>query len=283
MLTIGLGASLDSVTAVTTAPGLIVRALVANYVLVPAAAVGLLLLYQASPMVACGFLIAAVCPGAPFGPPFTALAKGNVGLAVGLMVVLAGSSAVLAPLLLRGLIPVVAGDQATGVKAAKLLVTLFGAQLLPLGVGLAVRHARPALAMRLVRPLGRLSTLLNLATFGLIIAVQYRMLREIRAGAYFGMLLLVLAGVAAGWLLGGKAAGDRRAMSMATSVRNVGVAMVIATGSFAGTAAVTAATAFAVFQTIVVAAVAALWGRSPAPVAHAPARERRQFREGVEL
>ena len=51
----------------------------------------------------------------------------------------------------------------------------------------------------------------------------------------------------------------------ATSVRNVGVSMVIATGSFAGTKAVTAATAFALFQTIVMALVALGWGRLLAP------------------
>jgi len=39
---------------------------------------------------------------------------------------------------------------------------------------------------------------------------------------------------------------NRTAMTMATSVRNVGVSLVIATGSFAGTKAVTAATAFAI-------------------------------------
>jgi hypothetical protein len=44
-------------------------------------------------------------------------------------------------------------------------------------------------------------------------------------------------------------------------VRNVGVSLVIATGSFPGTKAVTAATAFALFQTLVMALVALSWVR----------------------
>ena len=40
-----------------------------------AAAVGLLIFFQANPFVAAGFLIAAVCPGAPFGPPLTAASR----------------------------------------------------------------------------------------------------------------------------------------------------------------------------------------------------------------
>ena len=52
---------------------------------VVALAVGLLLLFRPHsldpehfPLVAAGFLIAAVCPGAPYGPPFTRMAGGNV-------------------------------------------------------------------------------------------------------------------------------------------------------------------------------------------------------------
>jgi predicted Na+-dependent transporter len=75
------------------------------------------------------------------------------------------------------------------------------------------------------------------------------------------MFALVAAGVAAGWLLGGLRSADRKAMVMATSVRNVGVTLVIATASFPGTPAVTAATAFGLFQTILMALVALGWGR----------------------
>ena len=78
---------------------------------------------------------------------------------------------------------------------------------------------------------------------------------------YLGMLVLVLVGVRAGWVLGGPGRANRTAMTMATSVRNVGVSLVIATGSFAGTKAVTAATAFAIFQTLVMGLVALGWGR----------------------
>src|SRR5438045_1970050 len=107
MLTIGLGTRLIDLAAVAKDWRLILRALLANYILVPAAAVGLLLLFNASPMVAAGFLIVAVCPGAPYAAPFTALARGNVVAATGLMVILAASSAMAAPLLLRFLLALV--------------------------------------------------------------------------------------------------------------------------------------------------------------------------------
>src|SRR5262245_23042093 len=85
MVTVGLGVPLVDLVGVVRNGRLVARALLANYVLVPAATVGLLFLFDAQPMVSAGFLILAVCPGAPYGPPFTAIAKGNVAVAIGLM------------------------------------------------------------------------------------------------------------------------------------------------------------------------------------------------------
>jgi predicted Na+-dependent transporter len=133
------------------------------------------------------------------------------------------------------------------------------AQFIPLCLGLGLRQWWPTLADRLKKPANLISIVLNLTTLSLIFFAQLDMLIGVPLRGYIGMLALVFAGVAAGWLLGGVS--NRRAMVMATSVRNVGVALVIVTAAFAGTRAVAAATAFALFQTVVVALIAAIWGR----------------------
>jgi BASS family bile acid:Na+ symporter len=267
MVAIGLGVTFADVLLVAKDWKLVTKAALASYVFVPAAAVGLLILFQADPYVAAGFLICAVCPGAPYGPPFTGMAKGKAGVAVGLMVVLAGSSALAAPLLLHGLLPFVLGflpalppdSPPLAIDAMKVVTTLMVAQFIPLCLGLGLRQWRPTLADRLKKPANPISMVLNLTTLSLIFFAQLDMLIGVPLRGYIGMLALVLAGVAAGWLLGG--IGNRSAMVMATSVRNVGVALVIVTAAFAGTRAVAAATAFALFQTVVVALIAAIWGR----------------------
>src|SRR5262249_17015554 len=111
MAAIGLGVTFGDLAGVARNGRLVGGAALANYVCVPAATVGLLLLFDPHPMVAAGFLILAVSPGAPYGPPLTALARGNVAIAIGLMVILAGSSAVLAPILLHYLLPLVSGNE----------------------------------------------------------------------------------------------------------------------------------------------------------------------------
>jgi bile acid:Na+ symporter, BASS family len=261
MVTIGLGVAFSDVLRVSRNYDRVARAALANYIFVPAAALALLLLFHASPMVAVGFLVAAVCPGAPYGPPFTAMAKGNVAVSVGLMVILAGSSAFVAPLLLQFLLPIVAGDTPVRINVIKMVGALLGAQLLPLCVGLVVRQRYPAWARRFQKPAAALGVVLNLLLLAVILFVQFRVLAEIRLVGYVGMLSLVIATMVSGWLVGGRENENRKGMVLATSVRNVGVGLVIVTGSFPGTPAIASATAYALFQTIVIALVALTWGR----------------------
>lgn len=261
MVAIGLSVTPSAVLGVARDWRLMLQAAVASYILVPAATIGILLLLHADPLIAVGILIVAVCPGAPYGPPFAALAKGNAILAVGLMVILAGSSAILAPLLLRVLLPLMAGDEPLTVHSGKIVGTLLLSQLLPLCAGLYLRQRHPAMADKLTRPFTSLSKLLNLVLIGVILAAQLRMLAQIRLIGYAAMLALVAAFVAAGWLLGGPGRDSRKTLAITTAVRNVGVGLVIATASFGGTRAVVATTAFALFQTVLMALVALWWGK----------------------
>ena len=261
MVTIGLGVTVSDVLGVGRNWGLVARAILANYILVPAAAVGLLLLFRANPLVAAGLLVAAVCPGAPYGPPLTAMAKGNVPVSVGLMVILAGSSAVFAPLLLQLLLPLVAGDRPLKISVIKVVSTLLGAQLLPLCLGLLLHYRQPTLAEKLRGPAGALSASLNILLLGIIIFAQFRVLAEIRLVSYVGMLSLLIATIVAGALASSLASDERKGMVITTAVRNVGVSLVIVTGSFPGTTAITAATVYALFQTIAMVLVALAWGR----------------------
>jgi BASS family bile acid:Na+ symporter len=157
------------------------------------------------------------------------------------------------------------GDNSLKINAARMAGTLLGVQLLPLCLGLWLRQTQPGLANRLQRPASMLSTSLNLLLLAIILYVQYHILLHIRWVGYFGMLCLLVATLTSGWLMSWRASEIRKGMMITTSVRNVGVGLVIATTSFPGTAAVTAATAYAIFQTAAMAMVALIWGRVTQP------------------
>lgn len=269
MLAVGLGTTFSDIVGVFRRWRFLGRALAANYLCVPAATIGLLLLFDAQPLVIAGFLILAVCPGAPFGPPCTALAGGNIAAAVGLMVILAGSSTLLAPILLGLLMPLLAGKQQAPVDPAAIVSALLVTQLVPLSIGLLIRARLPRLANVLKAPTDKASAALSAITFGLILYAQFPALREIRLVGFGGMLALLAASLASGWLLGGPAAGDRRALALTTSLRNVGVGLVIATRAFPGSPAVIAVVAYGIIEIIGSLIVALWWRRSSGRLAAA--------------
>jgi bile acid:Na+ symporter, BASS family len=247
---------------------LIGRAAIANYLLVPAVAIALLLWFDASPMVAAGFLVLAVCPGAPFGPPFAGIARADVPAAIGLMVILAGSSAIASPVLLRALLPWMSGGDAPRIDLIAMVGALLVTQLLPLLVGLLVQHWHPQLADRLLGPFELVSKVLNLGVAALILTTQFHMLTEIRIRGFVGMLLLLVASLVIGWLAGGPGGDGRRTMALTTSLRNVGVGLVIVTGNFAGTPAVSAALAYGIVEVLGSLLLALWWGRRAATASH---------------
>jgi bile acid:Na+ symporter, BASS family len=177
------------------------------------------------------------------------------------MVVLAGSSAVLSPLLLRLLLPWVSGGEVPSVDLIGMVGALLLTQLLPLLLGLVVGHWRPRLAERLLSPFELVSKILSLSVAGLILATQFRMLSEIRIRGFVGMLVLLAATLAIGWLAGGPGHDRRKTMALTTALRNVGVGLVIVTGNFAGTPAVSAALAYGIVEVAGALLLALWWGR----------------------
>ena len=119
----------------------------------------------------------------------------------------------------------------------------------------------PNLAEQLLKPANRLSLFLNLSVVGFILATQFQMLVAILGRAYFGMSLLLIASTAAGWILGGPRTDDRKALALTTSLRNVGVGLVIATSGFPRSPAVSAVLAYGLFEILGSVVQAIWWGR----------------------
>jgi bile acid:Na+ symporter, BASS family len=223
MVTIGPGVTIRGVVAVAISWRLAAGAAIANYILVPACAWG--------PVVD----IPISRPGRSRHPDRGGVSrrltdrlssdwpKGDIPAAVGLMALLAGPSAIVAPLLLGLALPLVAGDQRQTINVVKMDEYLLLMLLIPLAVGIAVKAWRPKLTDWLIKPSRRLSLALNILTLGAIVTVQLSLLLAIKPAGYAGMLALTLAGVAFGWLMGGPDEGQRVAMAFSTGLRNVGV------------------------------------------------------------
>jgi BASS family bile acid:Na+ symporter len=250
MLSMALRVSVRDVLDSARRLRLLVMGLLANYVMVPIVTLGLLHLFRANPMVSVGFFVLAVCPGAPIGPPITSLARGELPWAIGMMVILAGSSAFLSPALLALWLARIMPADDLQVDYFVIVRTLLITQMLPLASGLIIHDRTPRLSRRLAEPVSRLANLLLLALVGLIVATQYQTLAAIRPKGWTGMSVLLLASLGIGWLSGGRDSATRRAMTVTTATRNAAVALAIVTGRFADTPAVTAVVAYALISTV---------------------------------
>jgi bile acid:Na+ symporter, BASS family len=261
MMYMGLSVSFGEIVASAKRIRLVASGLLANFVVVPVVIIGLLLLFKAQPMASAGFLILAVCPGAPLGPPLVALAKGDVAFSVGFMVILALLTAIVSPFLLTFLLSYLPSDAALTIDYVKIIKVLVVGQIAPLLAGIAIHQWLERIGSRLVKPFKALSNILLAGVIVLILATQYTTLAAIRARGFFGMLLLFLASMLVGWFAGGRGREMRRAMALTTTVRNVAVALVIVTGNFPGTPAVTAVIAYALVSIVGSYMVAIIMGK----------------------
>jgi BASS family bile acid:Na+ symporter len=250
MLAMGLQVKFQAVTGSFRPTHRVALAMIANYVLVPAVTLLVLYLFGAVALVSAGFLILAVCPGAPFGPLATTLARGNVAWSIGIMVILAGFSAVLSPALLGILLAWIMPESDLSIDYLAIARTLMLAQLLPLAVGLTIHHYLPTLTEKVVKPIGLAANVMLLLLIVLILATQYKTLAAIGLRGWTGMGLLFLASLGIGWLCGGTDVSIRKALAVTTAGRNAAVGLAIVTSNFAETEAVTAVVAYALVSII---------------------------------
>ena len=238
---------------------LVFRAVFANYFIIPGLTLAIIFLFHIPPMVAAGLLILAVAPAAPYGPPFTAIARGNLSISVGLMVILAGLSAALAPLLLHLLLPLTStGTNVVRIDASRLIGSLFVVQLLPLCFGLAIGQWKTTLAEKLMKPASHASKILNAMMVTTIALQQFKVIFSIGSVTLLFMLLLVIGGIITGWVLGWPGYKNRISLSVITAMRNMSLSMGIAVSSFPGTPVLSTVLAYSFIAGIGVLAFASL-------------------------
>lgn len=227
---------------------LLMRALLANFVLVPAFAFLLVRAMHLNAFIAAGILLMAIAPGVPFLPNAAGRkAGGSLGFALALCFIMPALSIVTAPLTARLVLPA-----ETHIPVSSVIVTLAIFQLAPLLIGMLTADRAPQLAAKLVRPLAVVVTIAILAVLVLLAPSIAKAVATVY-GSYgtAAALVIVLFSLAAGWLLGGPQRPYRNTLGVATALRNVGLALTVATVDFPGTPVAAMVTAYLLVQVIV--------------------------------
>ena len=227
MLSVGLDLTVRQIIEPLRDRRLVAISLALNFVLVPLTAVVITRVVPMDPMLATGMIVYALAAGTEGGPKFTQIGRGNAGLALGLLAVMLMITIVVLPAELSWAVP------GAHVDRGHLLVKLFLAVAVPVGLGLIVRARSRSLADQLNAWVHRLSMVLLFLFFVAVVYVNYEQILALEHGALLGGLLYFTVAGGAGYLLGGPKTENRRALALMTFVRNVPIALTAASQVFA--------------------------------------------------
>ncbi|WP_439611630.1 hypothetical protein [Reyranella sp.] len=207
-------------------PALLLRSVLAMYVLVPLAALALVKLLPLSPGVEAGLLVLAVSAGAPLLPR-KLLGIGDGAYIFSLVVVSSVLAVILVPVWLEILVPLF--PRLPHLAPERAAIVLGESFFLPLLAGMAVRWLFPRFAAWVGgRLVGLAGLFLALAAL-VLLAVNWHIVLEVQWQGIAALAVLILMALVIGHLVGGPKDEDRTALAVACATRHIGVAVVVAT------------------------------------------------------
>jgi len=213
-------------------PAVMLRSLAAALILVPAAALGLILLLEPAPAVAIGLAILVACPPAPMMIK-TAARKGggDPAFLASLHLALAAMAIVTVPAVLNTL--AIALGFSAEVDPASLLSILAKSILLPVGLGLVARALFTKWAEASAAWIGKIAGIGLLLVVIAIAGVLFRALLSMDLWSYVVIAAVAVAALGIGHLMIGPEYGDRRTvLAVECAVRHPGLAIAIGTTNF---------------------------------------------------
>ncbi len=229
MLAMGTALTVPQITATLKNGKLVALALLANFVLVPLAALLITFIIPLEDSQKSAVIVLGCAAGAPFLPKLAQFAKGNIPFSVGLMVLLMLVTIIYMPLVMPLMLTGVTVDPLD--IASSLIVTM----LLPLGIGLFIRARYVEPAAHLNGVMGQTSNVALMLVLVTTVLANFQDLIGVigTGGIIAGLLFLVLA-VAIGFLAGRFAGGPdvMGVMGLGTGQRNISASMLVATSNF---------------------------------------------------
>jgi BASS family bile acid:Na+ symporter len=235
MIIVGTEISRAQLVASLRMPKALLGGTLAQWLLLPLLAALTIWLLQPPPSLAGGLLLVAASPGGALSNTYCSVGRLNVAFSVALTAVSGFVALAAMPLLLATIGPAALGVQAVGVPVAELSLRLLLFLLVPVAIGMTLRHFFPAALQRHFRAI-RAAGLSLLALFLALVFLDQRhavldlFWDSARLTATFTALALL-----AGWLSGSALRlhpVDRAVLAMEFAVRNVGIAAVLALTTF---------------------------------------------------
>ena len=261
MFSMGLTLSLEDFRRALSMPKLIISGLVLQYTVMPLTALTLAQLFQLDAALTIGLILVGTCPGGTASNVITYLAKGNVALSISLTSI----STVLA-IALTPLITLLITDSAVNVPALKMLVSILFIVILPVTLGLtlkhffsyrvqSVEHWLPLIAVCAIILIIAIITALNVGQFSQFSQFSVNILLAVALHNLFGLFI----GYNGAKLLGYNVK-ECRTLAIEVGMQNSGLAVALAIKHFSATAALPGAL-FSIWHNLSGSALALFWSK----------------------
>ncbi len=241
MFGVALGMAPEDFRALSRAPRAMLIGLCCQFLLLPALGWALAMKLAPTPSMALGMMLVAACPGGNVSNFFTSLAGGRVAVSVGMTAVSTLAAFLMTPLNLQfwgtrseWTAPLVESFALNPLELAGQLLLLL---VLPMGLGMGVKHRWPSLAARLRGPFQVGSLLFFAAFIALAFAGNYEAFLIAIGTVFLPVAAMNATGLSLGWLaarLVGLPSPDRRAVSIEVGIQNSGLGLIIIFTFFQG-------------------------------------------------
>lgn len=225
ILAIGTDSRLSDLAYLWRRPGLLLRSLLAMYVLVPLAALVLVKLLTLRTGVEVGLLVLAVSAGAPLLPR-KLMHLGQGEYVFSLVVTSTSLAIIVVPAWLALLGPQFGHPDR--LESGRIAVVFARSFFLPLAVGMLARWCSPDLAERFGDRLMRIAGVALVACALALFTLHWEVILEARWDGVATLAAFTIAALAIGHWLGGPDEEDRTALAIACSTRHLGIAVLIA-------------------------------------------------------
>ena len=227
ILAIGMSATTDDIVYLWRRPVLLAKSLLAMYVVMPLVAILMARTLDLPRSTELALVVLAVCAGAPLLPKKLIKAGGDPAYVFSLIVTSSLVAIVTVPTSLHLLAHYISFDTAavTPERVAQVILTSL---LLPLGAGMLIRQAAPRLAERVGDPLLKVAGIVMSICALMALVAGFHLVFDVGLPSIIAFAAFTLTAIAAGHILGGPDASDRRSLAVACASRHIGLALLIA-------------------------------------------------------
>lgn len=227
----GLRARMGDLLYVVRRPGLLVRSLLAVFVLMPLVTIVLMRGFNFPLPVQVALIALSISPLPPILPRKESKSGGNTGYGIGLMATLALVSIAIVPLM--GSILASTFNRELSVAPGVIARIVMKTTLLPLVAGMIINAFAPAIAARLEKVVSLVGiVLLVVAVLPVLAGAMPAIWAAVGSGAVVAMAIVTAAGLVIGHWLGGPDPDHAVVLALSTACRHPAIALTIASTNY---------------------------------------------------